>query len=120
MRYVYYHCTNQNGPNNCRSKYLREDRLTEQLKEQMQYLKLDEIELAKRVGKEIKRLAQITAMVSAKSAEEVVVVGRDSLFHYFMFTLENGEIEEKRQVLMYVRSQFVVKDGKLVLSDTQV
>jgi hypothetical protein len=50
IRYVYYHCTNQSGINNCRAKYLREDRLTEQLMESLQFLKLDEIELAKKVS----------------------------------------------------------------------
>lgn len=117
VRYVYYHCTNQNGVNNCRSKYLREDRLTESLMASLHLLKLDEIELAKKVNSEMRRLSQLTAMVSGKTSEEVESIGRDSLFNYFKFTLENGTDEEKRGVLLYVRSQFRVKDGQLVLMD---
>lgn len=116
-RYVYYHCTNQNNTVRCRSKYLREDRLTTQLMEKLQYLKLDEIELAKKVAEEMKRLSQLTAMVSGKGMDEIESIGRESLFNYFKFTLENGTDQEKRSVLLYVRSQFVVKDGDLVLAD---
>lgn len=117
VRYVCYHCTNQNGVNNCRSKYLREDRLTESLMASLHLLKLDEIELAKKVSYEMRRLSQLTAMVSGKTSEEVESIGRDSLFNYFKFTLENGTDEEKWGVLLYVRSQFRVKDGNLVLAD---
>lgn len=78
---------------------------------------LHEIEIAKKVSNELRRLSQLTAMVSGKTVEQVDAIGRDALFNYFTFTLENGTIEEKRGVLTFVRSQFVVKDGNLVLND---
>ena len=117
IRYANYHRTNQNGVNNCRAKYLREDRLTDQLMEMLHLLKLDEIELARKVGGEMKRLAQLTAMVSGKTIEETEAIGREPLFNYFRFTLVNGTDQEKRSVLVYVRSQLRVKDGDLVLAD---
>jgi hypothetical protein len=65
----------------------------------------------------MRRLSQLTAMVSGKTSEEVESIGRDSLFQYFKFTLENGTDEEKRGVLLYVRSHFRVRDGSLVIAD---
>jgi DNA invertase Pin-like site-specific DNA recombinase len=114
-RYVYYHCTNQNKPkgDRCRSHYLREDRLTEQILENLEKVKLDEKRLTKKITHEIQRFNLMQAAVLGTKQEEKTEAPKADLTSYLRFVLTSGTAEEIREVMRYVEEKLVMKEGRL-------
>jgi site-specific DNA recombinase len=110
--WVYYHCTN-NKENPCRSKYIREDRLIEQLCAVVGTLPLNEGKLRLKVSGELRRISQLKAALSGESAVLTPEVEKKALRNYARYVLQSGTKEERRAILNLIEGTLVVEDAIL-------
>lgn len=110
--WVYYHCTNRRE-NPCLSKYLREDRLIQQLTAVVDSLPLNEGELRLKVSDELKRMAQLNAAISGEAATLTPELEKKALRNYVRYVLQSGTKDERRGVLNLIEGKLIVEDGAL-------
>ncbi|CAN5128726.1 hypothetical protein BH11PAT4_BH11PAT4_1090 [soil metagenome] len=110
--FVYYHCTNRRE-NPCKSKYLREDRLIEQLAAAVDILPINEGELKLKVSGELKRMAQLNAAISGEAAFITPELERKALRNYVRYVLQSGTKDERRGILNLIEGKLIVEDGAL-------
>lgn len=114
-RYVYYGCTRSKDPS-CKIKYIREEYLIQSLRELVDKLSLDDLGLRGQFEKEVERIHRFNCDVMGKppmytDAEEQDV----DIKKYIKYILLDGSIEEKRNILLNLRSKLILKDGFVYL-----
>lgn len=115
-RYVYYHCT-RHVDTNCREPYIKEEELLNQIVEMAGKLKFKDNAIYKRIKEEIKRFNMMASAISggdAKSKSKIKEKGAD-IKAYVKYILENGKIEEKREMLGNLNSKLILKDKELII-----
>ena len=113
QRFVYYHCTNQASAERCRSMYLREDRLTEQLLGRLDLFELNEKKMTEKVAYEVKRFNTMRSAIIGGKEEVKVEMGKEELLNFLRFTLTSGTIEDIRDVMKFVTTKLEIFEGKL-------
>jgi len=110
-RYVYYGCSRFHD-NNCKSGYMREESLIEQLAGLMDKIDLDEIGMKAKIKDEIERHKKFqSGLLGIK--EVAVKVEEIDIRNYAKYILRDGTLEEKRELLTCLRSK-VIMNNKLV------
>jgi hypothetical protein len=112
--FIYYHCTNIKE-NPCHSKYIREDRLIEQLCAAVETLPLNEGRLRLQVSDELKRMAQLNAALTGESSILTPELEKKALRSYVRYVLQSGTKDERRNILNLIEGRLVVKDGSLAI-----
>lgn len=115
-RYVYYHCT-RHVDTNCREPYIKEEELLKQIVEMANKLEFKDNAIYKRIKEEIKRFNMMASAISGgdtKSKSRIKEKGAD-IKAYVRYVLENGKIEEKREMLGNLSSNLILKDKELSL-----
>ena len=113
-RYVYYGC-NRFHDKNCKSGYMREDDLIEQLAKLMDEIDLDEIGMRERIKIEIERHKKFeSGLLGIK--EKTVKVGDVDVRNYAKYILRDGTIVEKRELLSCLRSKITMAQKEVKIA----
>ena len=110
-RYVYYGCSRFQDKN-CKSGYMREEDLIEQLTQLMDRIDLDEIGMKERIKAEIERHKRFqSGLLGIK--EKGVKVGDIDIRNYAKYILRDGTIFEKRELLTCLRSKVTMAQKEI-------
>ncbi len=110
-RYVYYGCS-RFRERDCKSGYMREENLIEQLAGFMDTIDLDEISIKEKIKDEIERNRKFQfGLLGIK--ERVVRAGDIDIRNYAKYVLRDGTVLEKRELLTCLRSK-VTMAGKQI------
>ncbi|MFA5783159.1 MAG: recombinase family protein [Bacteroidales bacterium] len=110
-RYVYYGC-GRFKDNNCKSGYMREEDLIEQLASLMDEINLDEIGIKAKIKDEIERHRRFNVGILGLK-EAVVKVADVDIRNYAKHVLRGGTLEEKRELLTCLKSKVVMNNKKV-------
>ncbi len=110
--YIYYICTKSKG-NPCANPYIREDNLIDQLASMIDQVELDEIGARKVIEQEVARYNKLQA-ATQHSGERLKAKEMD-VRRYAKYLLQNGTVQEKRDLLEYMRGKIMMKDRKITL-----
>jgi DNA invertase Pin-like site-specific DNA recombinase len=105
-RYVYYGCC-RGKDTNCKSGYIREEELIEQLASFMDTINLDEISIRGKIKDEIERNRRFQ-MGLLGIREKAVKVDDIDIRNYSKYILRDGTMEEKRELLSCLRSRLTL------------
>lgn len=110
-RYVYYGCSRFQDKN-CKSGYLREENLIEQLAGLMDKIDLDEIGMKNQIKAEIERHKKFqSGLLGIK--EKSVKVGDIDIRNYAKYILRDSTIFEKRELLTCLRSKITMANKQI-------
>jgi site-specific DNA recombinase len=110
-RYVYYGCTKNNNKN-CKSGYIKEEELIEQLTKIIDDIHLDEIGMKEKIKAEIERHKKFNVGVLRLKDEKVKVSDVD-IRSYAKHVLREGVITEKREMLGCLRSKILLSNKEI-------
>ncbi|MFH0873337.1 MAG: recombinase family protein [Candidatus Komeilibacteria bacterium] len=114
-RYIYYGC-NRAKDRRCKNTYIREEQLILQISKVVDELDLDQLIISKQIELEVERYNRFQLIVSSnklsKNDQKDI-----NIKMYAKYLLENGSIQEKRELLMSLRSALIYKDHKVSLSE---
>jgi len=110
--YRYYVCSRARD-RRCKNPYIREDALIEQLSEIIDVIEIDRLGARRIIDKEISRFNRMQSKVlGVKEWEKPRDV---DIKRYAKYLLEEGSVDEKRQLLEQLRGKIVLKDRKIAL-----
>ncbi len=113
-RYVYYRCS-KGVRQDCNEPEIREEGLIEQLVSIFDRISLDEVGIRERFEEEVKRLNKFQAgVLGAKVRQEPKEIEVD-IRNYAKYTLREGSVTEKRELLGNLKSRLVYKNKTLTL-----
>lgn len=108
--YRYYVCS-RSKDRHCKSPYIREDALMEQLCTIIDEIEIDQIGAKQLINKEIARFNKLrTRVLGGKEKEKVRDV---DIRNYAKYLLEEGTTEEKRELLGQLRGKLVLREKKI-------
>ncbi len=113
-RYVYCGCCRFQDKN-CKSGYLREDALIEQLASLMDKIDLDEIGMKERIKAEIERHKKFQSGLLGIKGQSVKV-GDVDVRNYAKYVLRDGTIFEKRELITCLRSKVTMAKKKIEIA----
>jgi site-specific DNA recombinase len=111
-KYVYYRCCHAKD-HDCKQPSIREDELLESLLAIIDTVDLDKIGMKKKLQEEVSRYEKFTTGVLGKEASEKMP--RVEIRSYAKYLLQNGKIEEKRELLHCLRNKIVLEGGRITL-----
>ena len=112
--YVYYAC-GRSKDKRCKNLYIREDHLMEQLAGIIDQIEVDKIGARHLIEKEVARYNKINAKVLGTS--EKAKASDMDIKRYAKYLLEEGSMEEKRELLEHLKGELVLKDKKISLQN---
>ena len=114
-RYVYYCCTRSKDPY-CKMLCIREDSLIQQLRNLIDKLTLDDLGVRGQFEKEVERIHRFNCEVAGSPSGYESQEQRDiDIKKYVKYLLSEGSIEEKRRVMLSLRSKLILNDKQVVL-----
>lgn len=113
-RYVYYGCDKYKDKD-CKSGYISEVELIEQLTKLMDQIDLDQIGMKERIKSEIERHKKFQSDVLGKK-ESAVKVSSVDIRNYAKYLLREGSIYEKRELLSCLKSKILLSEKKIAIS----
>lgn len=112
-RYVYYGCCRFKDKD-CKSGYMREEDMVEQLAELMDTIDLDEISIKEKIKDEIERNRKFQmGLLGIK--EKTVKVGDIDIRNYAKYVLRDGTTLQKRELLSCLRSKITMAEKKVTV-----
>lgn len=115
-RYVYYHCSKgKRVP--CDEPYIREEDLLTQLLQLIDEIEIDEICVHEQLASEMERYKKF--MLGVLRMNEGVEAPEVDIRSYTKYVLQDGTREEKRSVLMCLKSKLHLSSQKIKLSKAQ-
>jgi len=115
-RYVYYGCTR--GKNrNCKNPYIREEELTNQLCRIINLVSLDELGIKKQFEEEIDRYYKFSKRILKQNNIDFNQQKEVDIKDYAKYTLREGSINEKRDLLFNLRSRLILKNRIIYLEN---
>ena len=113
-RYVYYGCTKYNDKN-CPCGYINEDDLIEQFAKLMDSIAFDEIGMRKKIRDDIERHKKFqSGLLGIK--ETKVSVKDVEVRNYTKYILRDGQLSEKRELLLCLKSKIVLANKEVRLA----
>ncbi|OGI61313.1 hypothetical protein A2814_00750 [Candidatus Nomurabacteria bacterium RIFCSPHIGHO2_01_FULL_38_19] len=106
---------NLDNDKDCKSGYLREEDLIEQLAGLMDKIDLDEIGMKEKIKDEIERHKRFNVGILGLKEENIKVKDID-IRNYAKHVLRGGTIIEKRELLTCLRSKVVMNNKKVRIS----
>lgn len=115
-RYVYYHCSKgKRVP--CDEPYIREEDLLTQLLQLLDRIEIDEMCVHTQLSNELERYQKF--MNNVLNTNNNIKAPKVDIRSYAKYVLQNGTREEKRNVLMCLRSKLQLSNQKVVLAERQ-
>jgi len=113
-RYVYYGCC-KGKDKNCKGQYIREEELLSQILGLVDELSLNELGMRDKVEKEVERYHKFRMGVLGLNDTEQEKQKQIDMKNYAKYILREGEVAEKRELLMSLKSKLLLEDGVLKL-----
>jgi ribosomal protein L15 len=111
--YTYYGCTGGKD-RNCKNPYIREESVIAQLGEIVEQLDIDELGAKHLIEREIARYNKLRKTVlGSKEKDDAAVM---DVKRYAKYLLEEGSMDEKRELLSHLRGRLVVTDKKIAIA----
>ena len=111
--HVYYGCTKAKDKN-CKCGYINENDLIKQLQVLVDDIDVNQTDLGKRVSSEVSRYKKFTRSLFGDTAD---VSAKDiDIKDYVKFLLKEGSIEEKREILGCFKSEVILKNKRILLT----
>ena len=111
--YIYYSCS-RTKDQLCKNRYIREDNLISQLRLIIDKIPIDEIGARRLIEKEVARYNKLRSTmlgVREKDAAKEMDIRK-----YAKYLLEEGSMEERREILEHLRGKLTATDGKIALA----
>jgi len=112
--YVYYGCS-KSVDRNCKSGYINEDDLIEQLAGLMDNIEFNEIGMRQKIKAEIERHKKFQSGLLGEKESKVMVKDVE-IRNYAKYILREGQMHEKRELLGCLKSRIKLASKVLVLS----
>ncbi len=113
-KYIYYGCTKIRDKD-CKNGYLEENDLIKQLLELMDKIDLDQSGLRKKLQHEIERYKNFSVGILGGKKVDCSVKDID-IRNYAKYLLREGNIFEKRDLLLCLKSKILLKEKKIILA----
>ncbi len=113
-RYVYYGCTKHNDKN-CKSGYINEEELVEQLANLMDQIDLDSIGMKEKIKIDIERHKKFQSGLLGIKETKVRVADVD-IRNYAKYILRDGQIHEKHELLLCMKSKITLANKKISMA----
>ena len=97
----------------CSNPYIREDRLIEQLSKMIDQIELNEIGARHLIAQEVERYNRLQAIASG--GERIKAKEMD-VRKYAKYLLQNGTVQEKRDLLQNIRGRIIIRAGIATLT----
>jgi len=104
--YTYYRCTKKGHHARCKEKYIREEKLIEQLARIIDLIKDKHVRLSKRISQNLEQINRFRKGLPELTAQE-----------YLGDVLKNGSIQEKRDILRCITNKLFLRDGVITCSE---
>jgi len=115
-RYVYYHCSKgKRIP--CDEPYIREEDLLTQLLQLIDEIEIDEMCVHEQLSSELERYKKF--MIGVLQVNGGIKAPEIDIRSYAKYVLQDGTREEKRSVLLCLRSKLQLSNQKIELSEVQ-
>lgn len=112
-KYVYYRCCHAKDLT-CKEASIREDELLESLLTIIDTVDLDKIGMKHRLQEEVSRYEKFTTGVLGQAVGNTMP--KVEIRTYAKYLLQNGKIEEKRELLNCLRNKITLTEGKITLA----
>lgn len=110
-KYTYYKCNKYGGKGNCKTKYIREEKLLEEMVQIIHKVTADSVHLSRKLKHDVDMLNDWERKRYGDKAKEMTP-------HEFLcFTLERGNAQEKTAMLRCIKGQLMLEDGQVVLKN---
>jgi len=113
--YIYYTCTKVKD-RNCKCGYIREEELIKQLEGLIDQINIDELCIKEKIKHEIERFKKFQGLISNKKSQKIEVNQVD-IKNYLKFILEEGSMQEKRELLSCLRNKLILKDKQIYIEE---
>ena len=107
--YTYYKCNRYYGYGKCKEKYIREEKLIEEVANLVGQVDEGSFQMRKNIQQEVERINEMEELRYGDKAKLMTVQ------EYLCFILKNGKTSEKSDVIRCLRDQLVLKDGMVSL-----
>jgi len=101
--YTYYKCNKYGGTKTCRCKYIREEKLFEEVSRIINDVKADHLRLNRRIEEDL-------VMINRHHKENPV-----SIHAHLISILQDGTKKEKSDILRSFKDKLKIKDGGITL-----
>jgi len=112
-RHVYYGCTKAKDKN-CKSGYISEEELIKQLQKKIDELDFKKILIQDKIQAEIKRFKKFQMMTTGKN--DNIDVSNVDVRNYIKFLLQEGEEQEKRDLLTCLDCEILLKNKIVIIN----
>lgn len=112
-KYIYYGCCRHKDMK-CKSGYMREEALIEQLANIMDQVDLDEIGMKEKIKTEIERHKKFQSGLLGEKSKKISVADID-IRNYAKYILRDGAMWEKRELLACMKSKVVMGEKKIAI-----
>ncbi len=114
-RYVYYGCCKR-WLTGCKERYIREEDLLSQLCKMIDKVDIDELAAVERIKQEIERLTKMISSLGGHAATAKVAEALPDIDVYACakYILKEGTREEKRDLLLHIKTEFKILNGEIV------
>jgi hypothetical protein len=116
-RYVYYGCS-RSKDHHCKTQYVREENLIEQLAALIDQIDLNELGVLDRLEREIERHQKFQrSVMGVLEVETEDAKAKDvNLRNYIKYLLKEGSLIEKREMMACFKTKLVMENKVLALS----
>ncbi len=113
-RYIYYGCS-RGRDLNCKSGYIREEELVDQLSKIIDQIDINELGMRTRLEEEVKRYKFFQNKVLGEKQNDDNVADNVNIRNYARYILKQGSISEKRELLGCLKSKFKFSNKQVSL-----
>ena len=115
-RYVYYGCS-RSKDHHCKTQYVREENLIEQLAALVDKIDLNELGVLHRLEQEIERHQKFErSVMGVTEAKNEDAKAKDvNLRNYVKYLLKEGSLIEKRELMACFKSRLTMKDKQVLI-----
>jgi site-specific DNA recombinase len=107
--YTYYKCNKHGGRKSCKSKYIREEKLVEQISILVDKVSLENIHLKRKIMHEVNKWNQLEKIRHGEQGKSITAN------EYVNFILHRGSTREKGEMLKELQERIVLKEGVIVV-----
>jgi hypothetical protein len=115
-RYVYYGYWKK-WMTGCKEPWIREENLMDQLLKMVDKVEIQELAAVERIKIEIERVQKMIKSLGGHTDQLLNSIPKIDACSSAKYILKTGTREEKRELLKYINSHFLLQSCKLIISD---
>lgn len=117
-RYVYYHCA-KGKDYKCDQAYIREEELLLEFIRLMDKIDFNKEKLVNKLKNEVEKYNKFSSVIAAgkRINKNKIIPGKINIRDYAKFILKEGTIQEKRDLLLNLKSKLVLTNKKIIIKN---